>query len=387
MDPIENPFSPGAGCPPPALEGRRSVIEQARVLIARILKGKAEQSLLLTGLRGVGKTVLLNKMEHMAGEAGYRTILFEAQEKRTLSEILIPKLKNVLYDLDRIAKGGRMVKQALVALRNFVGSVKLSYDGFGLELEPLPGIADSGDIELDMPELFLAVAEAAREKEAGVALMIDEIQNVTSQEWGALIMSMHKLQQRQAPMLLIGAGLPTLPRVTGEVKSYAERLFSYPIIGQLKQEDAFNALIRPVEKEGCIFEKAAVEAIYRKTVGYPYFLQVWGYQVWNEAQDSTLRLKDVEAATPQVMKRLDENFFRVRYERLSNHEKKFMKAMAEIKDGDRKISDVASIMGKNSSSLSPVRAQLMQKGMIFSPRHGVINFSVPLFGDFLRRQS
>lgn len=387
MDAIKNPFSPGAGSPPPELVGRTDTLEAAHVLLGRTLLRKPEKSILLTGLRGVGKTVLLNHIEHMAKEQKYKTIFIEAQENRSLASALIPELRNVLYELSRIAQAGEKARRALMILRNFIGSVKLSYGDFGIDLEPLPGKADTGDMSTDLPELFLAVAEAAEEKQTGVALFIDEIQLLNQTEFNALILAMHKLQQKQAPLVLVGAGLPTIPRLAGEAKSYAERLFAYPLIGQLSRQEAYDALSIPVEQEHVYFEQQALKRIYERTQGYPYFLQEWGYQVWKQADASSHHIsdKDVQAAEKTVMARLDENFFRVRYDRLTESEKRFMRAMAACGEGECRSADVALLLGTKPTGVTTIRQNLIKKGMIYSPRHGVLNYSVPLFGEYMRR--
>lgn len=360
-------------------------MENARVLLGRTLLQRHEKSMMLTGLRGVGKTVLLNKIEHLAREQGYKTIHFEVQEGQSLAQVLATALRNILYELNLLAGAGDKVRRGLMVLRNFIGAIKLSYGDFGIDLDPLPGMADTGNMEIDLPELFLAVAEAARERNTGVALLVDEVQLLAPHELSALIMAMHKLQQKQAPFVLIGAGLPTLPRLAGEAKSYAERLFSYPIIGQLSRAEAARALSEPVEQGGAYFEQEALELIYEHTLGYPYFLQEWGYQVWNQAEGPLLTLKDAEAASGMVLRRLDENFFRVRYDRLTESEKRFMRAMAELDSTECRCSEIAPLLGMKPTALTPTRANLIRKGMIHSPRHGVIDYSVPLFGEFLRR--
>lgn len=385
MDRIKNPFSPGAGWPPPALIGRDEVMENARVLLGRTLLQRHEKSMMLTGLRGVGKTVLLNRIERMAMEQGYKTIIFEVQDGQSLAQVLATALRNILYELNLIAGAGDKVRRGLMILRNFIGAVKLSYGDFGIDLEPLPGMADTGNMEIDLPELFLAVAEAARERNTGVALFVDEVQLLAPKELSALILAMHKLQQKQAPFVLIGAGLPTLPRLAGEAKSYAERLFSYPVIGQLSREESARALSDPVEREGVVFEQEALELIYQHTLGYPYFLQEWGYQVWNQAQGSVLTEQDVHASSELVIRRLDENFFRVRYDRLTESEKRFMRAMAELNCTEFRCAEIAPLLGMKPTAITPTRANLIRKGMIHSPRHGIIDYSVPLFGEFLRR--
>lgn len=384
MNRIDNPFSPGAGWPPPSLIGRDDVMENARVLFGRTLLKRHEKSMMLTGLRGVGKTVLLNKMESMAQELGYKTILFEVQEGKSLAQVLATSLRNVLYELNLVAGAGDKVRRGLMVLRNFIGAIKLSYGDFGIDLEPLPGMADTGNIEIDLPELFLAVAEAARERKTGVALLVDEVQLLSSEELSALIIAIHKLQQKQAPFVLIGAGLPTLPRLAGEAKSYAERLFSYPIIGQLSRDEADRALSEPVAAYNVSFEGDALKYIYEQTQGYPYFLQEWGYQIWNQSDGPVLTKNDVLASANMVLRRLDENFFRVRYDRLTESEKRFMRAMAELKSECR-CAEIAQILGTKITALTTIRAHLIQKGMIHSPRYGVIDYSVPLFGEFLCR--
>lgn len=387
MDGIRNPFTPGAGSPPPELVGRDEVMESARILFGRALLHKPERSMLLTGLRGVGKTVLLNRMEKAAQAAHYKTIFIEAEETRPLGAALVPALRGLLYEMNHMAGVGEKARQAIRVLRNFIGSIKLSYGDFGIDIDPLPGRGDTGDMSIDLPELFLAVAEAVDEKQMGVALFIDEIQLLKPEEFTALILAMHKLQQRQLPLVLLGAGLPTIPRLAGEAKSYAERLFAYPNIGQLSREDSYAALAKPTEQEHVYFAHGALQTIYEHTQGYPYFLQEWGYQVWNQAEEGSGRITedDVDKALPRVIARLDENFFRVRYDRLTEGEKRFMRAMATFEGNECRSADLAEVMGVKPTALTPVRANLIRKGMVYSPRHGVLEYSVPLFGDFMRR--
>ncbi|MCF8215281.1 MAG: ATP-binding protein [Chlorobium sp.] len=388
MDKIRNPFSPGAGAPPPELAGRDGVLEQAAVLFGRVLKKRPEKSLIMTGLRGVGKTVLLNEMERMALQAGYRTIFIEASEQKPLVVLLVSQLRSLLYELDRIAGAGNKVRRGLAVLKSFVGGIKVSFGDveLGLDIEPEKGSADSGDLEADLPSLFIAVGEAAEERQCAVAIFIDEIQYFSSGELNALIMAMHKMQQRQLPLVLVGAGLPILPGLAGNAKSYAERLFSFPDIGPLQEEDAAKALQDPVRAEGVAFEPAALQEIYRMTKGYPYFLQEWGYQAWNQSESSPITLHLVQKTTKQVITRLDENFFRVRFDRLTDGEKKYLRAMAELGHGPYHTTDISGMLGvESSTALSPVRSKLIKKGMIYSPSHGLLNFTVPLFDEFMRR--
>ena len=307
MDPIRNPFSPGAGSPPPELAGRAPVLEQARILLGRVLIGKPEKSLMLTGLRGVGKTVLLNEVRRMAQEAGYRTVLVEAHEDKALGPLIAAPLKTVFFELDRIAQAGDRVRRGLRVLRSFLGGlkVKLGELEIGLDVDPETGAADSGDIEIDLPNVFEALGEAAKEKKSAVAILIDEIQYLSQKELGAVIMAMHRMQQRQLPVVLLGAGLPVLPGLAGESKSYAERLFAFPDVGALSQLDSNKAISEPAMAEGVKLSDAALAETYRLTKGYPYFIQEWGYQMWNLAQVSPIELDVVQSAAESVIRRLD----------------------------------------------------------------------------------
>lgn len=387
MDPLKNPFSPGAGAPPPELVGRDSVLSQARILLGRVRQKKPEKSLLLTGLRGVGKTVLLNEIVRIAESDGYRTISIEAHDEKPLGLLLAPQLRTVLYDLNRIAGAIDKVKRGLAVLRSFVSGLKVKVDdiSFSLDIEPETGTADSGDLEVDLPALLVAIGEAAEDRRTAVGLFIDELQYLTSKELSALIMAMHKMQQRQLPVVLLGAGLPTLPALAGESKSYAERLFNFPDIGALSFAEANAALSKPIRAAGAVFLSAGIIEIYRLTDGYPYFIQEWGYRVWNYANQSQIGLADVEAITPNVIHNLDRNFFRVRFDRLTHGEKNVLRAMAELGVGPHQTGDIGTILKRSVTSLAPVRAKLIKKGMIYSPAHGKLAFTVPQFDQFMVR--
>jgi hypothetical protein len=387
MDRIKNPFSPGAGSPPPELVGRDPVLDQAGVLLGRIKAKKPEKSMLLTGLRGVGKTVLLNEIERIAKKNAFEIISIEAHEGKPLAVLIAPYLRTLLYDLDRMAGAGDKIKRALAVLRSFVGALKVTFQNvtFGLDIEPEKGAADSGDLEIDLPNLFVAVGEAAESRRTAVAIFIDEVQYFSQKELAALIMAMHKMQQRQLPVVLLGAGLPILPALAGESKSYAERLFSFPEIGALSEADAAKALQDPAQSVGCAFDPAALDEIFRLTKGYPYFIQEWGYQSWNHAPSSPITLKVVRQATSEVTARLDQNFFRVRFDRLTLGEKNFLRAMASLGSEPQRIGDIADKLKVKPASLSPVRSKLIKKGMIYSPAYGVIAFTVPLFDEFMIR--
>ena len=387
MDKIRNPFSPGAGAPPPELAGRNDILEQARVLLGRVRARRPEKSLLLTGLRGVGKTVLLNEIERIAQGDGYRTTLVEAHEGKSLAVLLVPQLRRLLFELDRLAGAGHKARRGLAVLKSFIGAIRISVGEIdvGVDIEPEPGTADSGDLEVDLPSLFSAVAEAAEERGAAVGILIDEIQYFGSAELSALIMAMHKMQQRQLPLVLIGAGLPILPGLAGESKSYAERLFSFPDVGPLDEPDAEQAIREPIEEAGEEIEPAALQEIFRLTRGYPYFLQEWGYQAWNHATVSPISLHDVHQTPDVVTKRLEENFCRVRFDRLTPREKRYLRAMAELGSGPYRSGAIADTLEAAINRLGPVRASLIRKGMVYSPSHGEMAFTVPLFDEFLRR--
>ena len=387
MDPIKNPFSPGAGSPPPQLVGRDPILEQMRILLERIKNKRSEKSMLLTGLCGVGKTVLLVEAERLAKKIGYQTIFVEAHESKKLGPLIVPYLRRLLFDLDRIAGLSEKVKRGMAVLRSFMGTIKVTVNDvtLGLDIDPEKGSADSGDLEIDLPSLFVAIGEAADDRGCAVAILIDEIQYFAKKELGALIMAMHKVQQRQLPLVLLGAGLPILPGLAGESKSYAERLFNFPDIGALSEKETARALSEPVKKAGIVFDLKALEEVFHLTKGYPYFLQEWGYQAWNLATESPITLKVIQDTTSLVTSRLDQNFFRVRFDRLTPGEKNFLRKMAGLGPGSHKVGDIAEILKTKVSNLSPVRANLLKKGMIFSPSYGVIAFTVPLFDQFMIR--
>jgi hypothetical protein len=386
MDALKNPFVPSAGAPPPELTGRDQILRDAKLTLGRAKLGKGPKSLLLIGLRGVGKTVLLNKMYAEAESEGYKAMLVEAHEDKPLEELILPSLRRILLDLDRLKKAGESVKRALRVMASFVkaryrqGDFELTID-----LDPLAGRGDSGDLDDDLQELFVAIGEAAKSRQTAVAIIIDEMQYLSEGELSALIMSIHRTAQRQLPLVLMGAGLPQLVGLTGKSKSYAERLFEFPELGPLSQEEAIEALQEPVRREKAEFTKDALIEIARTTKGYPFFLQEWGYHSWNLADRPPIDLNDVERATLEAVRRLDASFFRVRYDRLNPSEKKYLRAMAELGAGPHRSGEIAEILKVRVQSVAPVRSSLTKKGMIYSPAHGDTAFTVPLFDEFLRR--
>lgn len=387
MDPIKNPFSPGAGTPPPELVGRERILEQAEILFGRVLAGRSEKSLMLTGLRGVGKTVLLCRLEQLAQQKGFLTIFTEAGENDRVGEFLVQGLRKILLDLNLSAKAKEKIRKALIALRNFAGTLSLKIGDVGIGAEPILGLADSGSLESDLTELLLLAAEAAQTQKRAIAIFIDEIQYFAKEEFSALIMAFHRIQQRGLPMVIVGAGLPQLPALAGDLKSYSERLFSFPKIGALSRSDAQDAVVIPIRQAGEKIERAAVNLIFEKTQGYPYFIQEWAYRAWLMTEDgAVISKKIVQSADKDVLRRLDESFFHVRYDRLTPGEKIFLRYMAEASKGEPlKMEDMVAVSKGKSGSLAQVKKKLEDKGMIYAPRYGVFDFTVPLFGDFMKR--
>jgi len=387
MNPLTNPFSPGAGNQPPALAGRSELLHKVKVLLARVKAGRSEQSLFMVGLRGVGKTVLLNRVREMAEAQGYQALLIEAHENKPLPLLLLPPLRQTLFALDRMQNVSQKVKRGLRVLRSFIGGVKVKLRDaeFGLDIDPETGSADSGDLEADLAELFVAVGEAAADRGTEVAIIVDELQYMTEVEMSALIMAIHRVSQRSLPLVLIGAGLPQLVGLAGKSKSYAERLFIYPEVGALSLEDASLALQVPVSTQGVSFTHEALAEIFRVTQGYPYFLQEWGYQSWNMAEQSPINLPLIQRTTIASTARLDQSFFRVRFDRLTPREKDYLSALAEMGAGNQRSGGVAERLGVKVQTIAPLRSSLIKKGMIYSPAHGDTAFTVPLFDQFMLR--
>lgn len=382
-----NPFSPNAGSRPPAFVGRDDILADIRTMIERLPRRLSVQSMLLTGIRGVGKTVLLNEVARLAesGTAVY-PIYLEATEDRGLATMLASPLRIALLKLDRIAKAKAIVRRSMVGLRNFLGTVKVNYGDFGIELDPMLGLSDSGDMQSDLIDLFCAVAEAAADNGKAVLLLIDEVQYLSEKELGALVMAMHRLQQLSLPMAMIGAGLPTLPGLTGNAKSYAERLFVFPAIGALSKENSIRAIRVPLEGAKVRINDDAADFVYMRSGGYPYFIQEWGYQLWNFVQEEPITLADARNVDLAVTEKLDMSFFRVRVERLTQAERSMLMAMASLDGPEYKLSAIAESMKMNVKALSPRRSSLIAKGMIYSPHTGTIAFTVPLFSEYLLRQ-
>jgi hypothetical protein len=386
MDRRTNPFAPGAGLQPPELAGRDSLIADARIDMERIKDGRPSRSIMLLGLRGVGKTVLLNRLHNIADELEFQTIKIEAPEGGTLPELIVPELRRILYKLDIKEAATQTVRRAFSSLRNFIAAFKVNVGDVEFGLEPSPGVADTGLIEQDLPSLLIAVSQVAKERGTALGLFIDEIQYLAPKELGAVIVSCHQAAQQGLPLFLVAAGLPQIAALSGNAKSYAERLFSYPQVDKLTDDAATKAIKAPVEREDVRFKQDAIADIIERTQKYPYFIQEWGFHVWNYAKKSPISLNDVRDASPSIIKHLDENFFRVRFDRLTALQQKYLRAMAELGPGPHKTGDVANMLGVLANTIAPVRQQLIVKGMVWSQRHGETAFTVPLFDEFMMRQ-
>lgn len=387
MDPVLNPYAPGAGTPPPELAGRDDLREQVRVGIARLRRGLPAKSVLMVGLRGVGKTVLLDRMRDDAEATGVYTVRVEAPEGRSLPALLAPQLRQALLRLSGQKRAKDLAQRGLRALAGFAKSLKLKYADIevGLDLDPEPGLADNGNLEHDLQALLETMGDAARGADTTLVMFIDELQYVKEDELAALITALHRCAQRRLPVALVGAGLPQLPGRMGRAKSYAERLFDFPQVGPLNEAAARLAITKPAEQQGVQIADAAVAAIVRKTQGYPYFLQEWGKHAWDQAEQSPMCKQDVEAASAVAIAALDDSFFRVRFDRLTPAEKRYLRAMAELGPGPHRSGEIADVLGKEVTKLGPTRSKLIEKGMVWSPSHGDTAFTVPLFDEFMKR--
>lgn len=387
MDPRKNPYAPGAGKPPPELAGRDDLIERASIALDRLRNRRAARSFIYYGLRGVGKTVLLRRIADDAAGAGILIITVEAPEDRSLPGLLAPLFQSALI---RLSRGKALEAQAARAMRvlaGFINAIKVKYGDVEVtaQFPAEPGVADTGDLDIDLPELLAAIGEAARERGTAVALFIDELQYVKERELASLISALHRVEQLQLPFVLVAAGLPQLLGQLGRAKSYAERLFEFIPLGPLNRESAIGALVKPVRDAGVDYEAAAIDRILNATEGYPYFLQEWGKHCWDLAASTPIGADVAEAATSAALAELDASFFRVRFDRLTQLEKTYLRAMAELSPGPFRSGEIAELMKRKVTALGPVRNSLIKKGMIFSLAHGENAFTVPLFDGFMKR--
>ena len=387
MDPRQNPYAPGAGTPPPQLSGRDELIERAAVALDRIRAGRSARSLVLYGLRGVGKTVLLNRIRLDAEARGIASVKVEAPEERSLPALLVPALRSTLLRLSR----GELLKDSVLtgmrALAGFAKALKVKYEDieFRIDAEPETGLADSGDLDTDLTDLILTLGRTAGDRATAIVLFVDELQYVPEEQLASLIAALHSSSQEQLPIAMVAAGLPQLVGRTGDAKSYAERLFEFAPVDRLHDDDARNALTVPASREGVVYNADAISEILRRTNGYPYFLQEWGKHCWDVADASPIELHDAQRATVEALAELDASFFRVRFDRLTPAQKRYLRAMAALGRGPHRSGDIAHVMNRKVTTVAPIRNSLIAKGMIYSPAHGDTAFTVPLFDDFMRR--
>ena len=387
MDPVRNPFAPGAGTPPPELAGRDDLRAALRVALERARIGRPAKSAMLVGLRGVGKTVLLDRIREDAEAAGIHTVRIEAPEGRSLPALLAPQLRQALLRLSQVEAAKEHAVRGLRALAGFASKLKVTFGDIevGFDYDPEPGLADNGDLEHDLQALFEQAGLAAKSANTALAVFIDELQYVEEPQLAALITALHRTEQRRLPVVLVGAGLPQLRGRMGNAKSYAERLFDFPEIGPLPPPAARRAIEKPLENEGVNITAEALQQILDVTQGYAYFLQQWGSHTWRAADESPIEAGDVAIASVTAIAALDESFFRVRFDRLTPREKKYLRAMAVLGAGPHRSGDIAACYGAKVSSLAPTRGSLIAKGMVWSPNHGDTAFTAPLFDEFVLR--
>jgi hypothetical protein len=387
MDPVKNPYAPGAGTRPPELAGRKDVLDAAEVAFQRVAIGRPERSMIMVGLRGVGKTVLLNEVQQQAEDTGFLAVSLEAHEGKSLPELLAPFFRTALYKLSKVENAKELSRRGLRILKSFFNSVKIQFAELeiGLSIEAETGTADSGDLESDLPDLFLALGKAAKAANRPLVILIDELQYLSTEEFSALIMAVHKINQNNLPLILVGAGLPQILALAGNSKSYAERLFRYPEIGALSDEDAIDAIVNPARENDVIFTDEAISSLLEITQKYPYFIQQWSYEAWNYSGGPKISKEDVRLSTPKAIGELDASFFKVRFERCTPSEKRYMRALAGFGGGDHRSGEIAEKLGVKSKSVAPTRSALIKKGMIYSPAHGDTAFTVPMFHDYMLR--
>lgn len=385
MDRRTNPYTPNAGAPPRFLAGRRTEVADFRVLLQRLTRGYTEQSMVVTGLRGVGKTVLLGEYHRIATEENWVAVETEVSKNTPFGPQMANLARRALLQVSPRARWGAKARAAAGVLKSF--SLTVQPDGTltgGLDVEPDFGRGDSGSLNDDLADVFEAVGEAAQDRERGVVFLFDEVQFLARAELEALIGAVHRTVRKQLPVTFAGAGLPQLPGLAGEAKSYAERLFKFPTIGELG-EHAAEALEEPARAEGVTFDPAAVHEIVTYTEGYPYFIQEYGRAVWNIATGATVTHQDAVDARVTVEAELDDSFFRARVQRSTQEEERYLRAMAELGPAAQKAADVAAVLGRSSEQVAPLRARLINKGLLYTPRYGYAKFTVPQFDRFMRR--
>ena len=388
MDAISNPYTPNAGARPPIIVGRDDQLSSFDLLLARLDKGRTEQSMIITGLRGVGKTVLLGEFRKKAEQRKWATIDIEVSkhDNDDFRLQMAREFRKALLGISPKARWGDRGRRAAAVIKSF--TIAVDPDGritAGLDTDAAEGIADSGDLSADLTDLLVALGEAAADHDTGVVLLLDEIQFLGREQLEAVVAALHKTVQRQLPITMVGAGLPQIAELAGEAKSYAERLFKFPKIGVLSESDARAALGRPAEDEKAVFEDDALELAAEITGRYPYFIQELGYAVWTLASDDRIARADVDAAKEVYEDKLDSSFFRVRLDRATELETAYLGAMAELGPEPQLAGEVAKLLNRTSEQCGPTRSGLIEKGLLYTPSHGYAAFTVPHFDKFMRR--
>jgi hypothetical protein len=385
---LTNPYTPNAGAEPEAVVGRDDQLESFDLLLARLTRGRTEQSMIITGLRGVGKTVLLGQFRSKALAQEWAVVELEVSKhsEDEFRRAMSTRLRSTLLELSPKARWTDRFRHAAAVLKSFTVSVDASGSlTAGLDVEAAEGFADHGDLAMDLTDVFLALGEVAREKDRGVVLLFDEVQFLSKQELEALIQALHKMVQRKLPITMVGAGLPQIAELAGDAKSYAERLFKFPRIDNLSPDDAKEALARPAQEEGVTYSARALERAVSITGGYPYFLQELGHAVWTIAAGPEISDDDIREAEPSYEEKLDASFFRVRLDRTTDLQRAYLRAMAQLGPAAQKASDVADVMNRTSTNLGPTRAELINMGLLYTPQHGYAAFTVPHFDRFMVR--
>lgn len=385
MDPVRNPYNPGAGRPPPALVGRNDEIEAFDVAVQRFTLGRSDRSWMLTGLRGVGKTVLLGEFDRIAEGRGWVHQQIEVDERSRFPSDMEKMVRRAMLGLSAGRRMADQVRRALGVLKSFRVTWQIQGGDLTAGLDPVPGWADSGVLNEDLTDLFIEVGELARTRQTGVLFTVDEIQQLQKDHLAALIVGLHRVSQKQLPFMVAGAGLPSLLALVGEARSYAERLFAFRVINSLAVPEAEAALVEPAEAEGARWHPEALERVFAATAGYPYFLQEFGRQSWDAAPGPEITPADVEAAVPAAVEELDAGFFRVRMDRTTDAERAYLTAMASLGSGPYDSGEVASAMGKTTHQANPHRHSLIKRGLCYSPRYGEVAFTVPMLDRFIRR--
>lgn len=386
MDKISNPFTPGAGFMPPELAGRKDVLDEGELVAKRTKLLRAERGLMLIGPRGVGKTAALKYLAESARKGDILTITAEIRDDGRAIEDLTLKIKDALLQLDATSKFKSSVREAFSVLARFVKRFSLNIGSIGVEIETDTPQGATGSIEFDLAEVLLASARAAKVSKTAVGIYLDELQNMQSEALSGIVVALHHAAQDMLPLYLIGSGLPTIRAVIGKSKTYAERMFVYESIGPLTHDASYEAIRKPLADAGVEIDDAALNEMYIASQGYPFFLQELGYQVWQSAEHSPIRRKDITKNLPSVFARLDRNFFDVRFDRITPTERLFLRAMAEMKSSDGiGVNTIADLLGKVPSAISMTRRSLIRKGMIYAPQHGTLTYTVPMFAEYMRR--